>query len=205
MSQNLLQQMAKVHWTPEGWRCEKQKDHLYRAKWMDYSSPSIMLLTLVTSDRLPLLGELHGEQIVLSPLGQRVAEEVERIPSYKGASSIEIYNYVVMPDHVHILLRIHDRLPKHIGQYVRWFKYQCSNLAALPASDGNTLFAPEYHDRLLTRKGQLAHMARYIQENPRRLALKRANKDLFRIRQHIKIGEIFCTVLGNICFNVRAK
>lgn len=198
MSQNLLQQMAKVHWTPEGWRCEKQKDHLYRAKWMDYSSPSIMLLTLVTSDRLPLLGELHGEQIVLSPLGQRVAEEVERIPSYKGASSIEIYNYVVMPDHVHILLRIHDRLPKHIGQYVRWFKYQCSNLAALPASDGNTLFAPEYHDRLLTRKGQLAHMARYIQENPRRLALKRANKDLFRIRQHIKIGEIFCTVLGNI-------
>lgn len=190
--------MAKVHWTPEGWRCKKQKDHLYRARWMDYSSPSIMLLTLVTSDRLPLLGELHGEQIVLSPLGQKVAEEVERIPSYKGASSIEIYKYVVMPDHVHILLRIHDRLPKHIGQYVRWFKYQCSNLAALPASKGHTLFASEYHDRLLTRRGQLAHMARYILDNPRRLALKRANKDLFRIRQHVKIGGIFCTVLGNI-------
>ena len=53
--------MAKVHWTPEGWRCEKQKEHLYRAKWMDYRSPSIQLLTMVTSERMPLLGELRDD------------------------------------------------------------------------------------------------------------------------------------------------
>lgn len=190
--------MAKVHWTPEGWRCEKKGEHLYRAKWMDYQSPAIQMLTMVTLNRQPLLGELCGEQIVLSPLGQKVAEEIERIPTYKGASSIEIYKYVIMPDHIHILLRVHDRLPMHIGQYVRWFKYQCTNLAALPASNTNCLFAPEYHDRQLTRKGQLNHMARYIEENPRRMALKRANRDLFRIRQHVTIGKISCTVLGNI-------
>lgn len=194
--------MAKVHLTPEGWRCEKTGTHLYRAKWMDYRSPSIQLLTMVTSDRLPLLGQLQGEHIALTPLGQRVAEEIERIPSYKGASSIEIYDYVVMPDHVHILLRIHDRLPKHLGQYVRWFKLQCSDacvaLAAVPASRGVCLFAAEYHDSLLKGKNQLFHMKRYIKDNPRRLALKRANRDLFRIRQDMTIGTIACTVLGNI-------
>lgn len=190
--------MAKVHWTPEGWRCEKKGEHLYRAKWMDYQSPAIQMLTMVTLNRQPLLGELCGEQIVLSPLGQKVVEEIERIPTYKGASSIEIYKYVIMPDHIHILLRVHDRLPMHIGQYVRWFKYQCTNLAALPASNTNCLFAPEYHDRQLTRRGQLNHMARYIEDNPRRMALKRANRDLFRIRQHVTIGKISCTVLGNI-------
>ena len=127
--------MAKAHLTPDGWRCEKQKEHLYRAKWMDYRSPSIQLLTMVTSDRLPLLGELQGQHIALTPLGQKVAEEIERIPTYKGASSIEIYNYVIMPDHIHILLRIHDRLPKHLGQYIRWFKLQCSDVyQALAAS-----------------------------------------------------------------------
>ena len=68
--------MAKVHWTPEGWRCEKQKEHLYRAKWMDYRSPSIQLLTMVTSERMPLLGELRDEQIVLTTLGHKVAEEI---------------------------------------------------------------------------------------------------------------------------------
>ena len=250
--------MAKAHLTPDGWRCEKQKEHLYRAKWMDYRSPSIQLLTMVTSDRLPLLGELQGQHIALTPLGQKVAEEIERIPTYKGASSIEIYNYVIMPDHIHILLRIHDRLPKHLGQYIRWFKLQCSDayqalaashpalaathtsarptlaavhssarpalaavhssahpalaaghssarpaLAAIPASHtpaSNTpcLFAKEYHDRILTGKNQLTHMVRYIQDNPRRLALKRANRDLFRIRQNVTIGNIPCTTLGNM-------
>ena len=244
--------MAKAHLTPDGWRCEKQKEHLYRAKWMDYRSPSIQLLTMVTSDRLPLLGELQGQHIALTPLGQKVAEEIERIPTYKGASSIEIYNYVIMPDHIHILLRIHDRLPKHLGQYIRWFKLQCSDayqalaashpalaathtsarsalaathtsacsalaathtsacsaLAAVPASipsashtpASNTpcLFAKEYHDRILTGKNQLTHMVRYIQDNPRRLALKRANRDLFRIQQNVTIGNIPCTTLGNM-------
>lgn len=233
--------MAKAHLTPDGWRCEKQKEHLYRAKWMDYRSPSIQLLTMVTTNRLPLLGELQGQHIALTPLGQKVAEEIERIPTYKGASSIEIYNYAIMPDHIHILLRIHDRLPKHLGQYIRWFKLQCSDayqalaashpalaathtsarpaltaipasarpaLAAIPASipsashtpTSNTpcLFAKEYHDRILTGKNQLTHMVRYIQDNPRRLALKRANPDLFRIRQNAIIGNIPCSTLGNM-------
>lgn len=256
--------MAKAHLTPEGWRCEKLREHLYRARWMDYQSPSIQMLTLVTVDRKPLLAELRGETTHLTPLGTAVAREIERIPTYIGAASIEILDYVIMPDHVHILLRIHDRLPKHLGQYIRWFKVQCSdaftamvetarevmargvmargdtregNNANTTASNATTatcttasatasgwvsreeasrvlagvsasmvspksknllLFAHEYHDSLLYGRGQLARMKNYIKENPRRLALKRANRELFRIRQDYTIGRFSCTVLGNI-------
>ena len=263
--------MAKAHLTPEGWRCEKLREHLYRARWMDYQSPSIQMLTLVTVDRKPLLAELRGETTHLTPLGTAVAREIERIPTYLGAASIEILDYVIMPDHVHILLRIHDRLPKHLGQYIRWFKVQCSdaftamvetargvitrgdtregNNANTTASASNAcntasnttnasantttnasatasdwvsreeagrvlagvsasmvssksknllLFAHEYHDSLLYGRGQLARMKNYIKENPRRLALKRANRELFRIRQDYTIGRFSCTVLGNI-------
>ena len=119
--------MAKAHLTPEGWRCEKLREHLYRARWMDYQSPSIQMLTLITVDRKPLLTELRGETTSLTPLGAAVTREIECIPTYLGAASIEILDYVVMPDHVHILLRIHDRLPRHLGQYIRWFKVQCSD------------------------------------------------------------------------------
>lgn len=288
--------MAKVHWTPEGWRCEKLREHLYRARWMDYQSPSIQMLTLVTVDRKPILGDLRGEHIALTPLGEKVAAEIERIPTYLGAQSIEIYDYVVMPDHVHILLRIHDRLPRHLGQYIRWFKVQCSDAftamveaareeltrgssreystanngkreeptrgssrayntnanngepsaaaqkastnnreastAAQPPSTTNNreaakkarrvlagvsasmvspksknlqLFAHEYHDSLLYGKGQLAHMRQYIKDNPRRLALKRAHRELFRIRQDYTIGGFSCTVLGNIFLAVHPQ
>lgn len=179
-----------------------KQNRIHRAKWMDYRSPSIMMVTIVTTKRLPLLGKLQGENIILTELGQKVAEEIKRIPTYNGAESIEIYSYVIMPDHVHILLHIHEHLPRHVGYYIRWFKKQCTNiglaLAVPSARNHSPLFAPDYHDRLLKGKNQLSHMVRYIQDNPRRLALKRANKDLFRIRQNQQIGTIQCTVLGNI-------
>lgn len=238
--------MAKAKLTLEGWRCEKKSDHLLRAKWMDYRDPAVHLLTMVTTDRQPILGtlEVKGKaieqaHIERTPLGEKIAAEIERIPTYKDASSIELYRYVVMPDHVHIMLQVHDRLPKHLGQYVRWFKRQCSvilaeetklagiaarvepnnvsvgyllgvtppsfssvpagpDLGATPPSNIRPLFAPEYHDRVLTNKGQLQHMKRYILDNPRRLALKRANPELFRIRQNIRLGRTLCVAMGNI-------
>ena len=227
--------MGKAKLTPEGWRCDKEGEHLYRPKWVDFQDPAIHLLTLVTSNRQPLFGALEGEQISLTPLGQFVADEIMRIPSYKGAKDIEIYRYVVMPDHIHILLRIHVRLPKHLGQYIRWFKRQCDGylfgglapkneqqeetptancqllaatpaslptncqlLGAIPPSNHTTLFAPEYHTRTLSGRNQLTHMARYIDDNPRRLALKRANPDLFRIHQQTDVCGVICTTLGNI-------
>lgn len=217
--------MAERYKTEEGWRCEKKTSNHRRAHWLDYQNPATLLLTLVTTDRLPLFGHLQGEEIVRTALGQRIAKEIEHIPTYKNASAIEIYSYVVMPDHVHILLHIHERLPKHIGQYIGWFKRQCTLiyqqlttasvlganspspmpssptgpvLGANSPSDKFFPFAPEYHDRILTRKGQLANMKRYIQDNPRRLALKRANKELFKIHQNISLNHLPCTTLGNM-------
>jgi REP element-mobilizing transposase RayT len=55
-----------------------------------------------------------------------------------------------------------------------------------------------YHERLLRGRGQLDAMIRYVKDNPRRLALKRANPDLFRIHQQTILGGVSCTSLGNI-------
>lgn len=231
--------MSKAIMTPDGWRREKQGNHIYRPKWVDFQGRAIHQLTLVTTGRKPSLGSLvipnndpEKAYIKRTPIGQMVAEEIERIPTYKDASNIEIYRYVIMPDHIHILLHVHERLPKHLGQYVRWFKHQCTTgsqlfaaipannpasdcsllgaippsnhptdrcslLAATPASSC-TLFAPEYHTRTLSGRNQLSHMAHYIDDNPKRLAIKRLNPDLFRIKQNYHFGNIPCVVLGNI-------
>lgn len=196
--------------------------HTYRATWKDYSEPTIYLLTMNTEDREPLLGELVEERIVLSAYGKVVSEEIKRIPTYKDASAIQIYRYVVMPNHIHVLLRVHKKLPHPLGYYISWFKLQCmercSAIDGIPLEDGgntrlnrtqggNTrlnrtqkrpIFGKEYHDRILMHQGQLAHMARYIQDNPRRLAMKRARPDLFRIRQNIRFGHMSCVAMGNI-------
>lgn len=200
--------MSKAIMTPEGWRREKQGNHVYRPKWVDFQGRAIHLLTLVTADRKPLLGSLvipdNGPEkayISRTPIGQMVAEEIERIPTYKDASNIEIYRYVIMPDHIHVLLRVHERLPKHLGQYVRWFKRQCAIncqlLAATPANT-NIIFAAEYHTRTLSGRNQLWHMAHYIDDNPKRHATKRFYPDLFRIKQNYRLGRTPCVALGNV-------
>ena len=196
--------MSKIegHMTPEGWRREKKQNHIYRPSWVDFRGPAIHLITINTTNREHLLGDLVGEQIELSPIGQKVAEEITKIPTYIGASSIEIYKYVIMPNHVHILLRVHERLPKHLGQYIRWFKIQCTDscqlLSAVSLSDKKWPFGPEYHTRTLSGKEQLSHMAHYIDDNPRRLAIKRANPELFKIKQQTKIGNGMYTTMGNM-------
>lgn len=215
--------MSKAQLTPDGWRREKQGNHIYRPQWVDFQGRAIHQLTLVTTNRQPLLGSLvipdndpEKAYIDKTPIGQMVAEEIERIPTYKDASNIEIYRYVIMPNHIHVLLRVHERLPKHLGQYVRWFKRQCTTrrqlfaatpanaptsdcslLAAIPASK-NTLFSSEYHTRTLSGRNQLSHMAHYIDDNPKRLAIKRLNPDLFRIKQNYRLSNTPCVVLGNI-------
>ena len=111
--------------------------HTYRATWKDYSEPTIYLLTMNTEDRQPLLGELVGEKIVLSAYGKVVSEEIKRIPTYKDASAIQIYRYVVMPNHIHVLLRVHKKLPHPLGYYISWFKLQCmERTAGIPAGTG---------------------------------------------------------------------
>lgn len=280
--------MAELQHTDKGWRYEQQKVHLLRAKWHDYKAPSIYMLTMTTLDRKPMLGRLCGigeeAYIELTALGKAVAEQIEMMPKYKGFESSEIYSFVVMPDHIHVLLQVHEKLRHPLGYYVSWFKKQCSDKAqelleaqeptiaqgttmaqeptiaqglnpasttatkasttvteATPettteaateaATSGTTegyalaaksassvpaspvpasthlegkpkpttplVFETEYHDRILTHTGQLTNLKQYIAENPRRLALRRANPDLFRIRQNIQIGSFSCTTLGN--------
>lgn len=224
--------MAERYKTPDGWRYQQERWHQQRARWWDYCNPCIYMLTIVTIDRKPLLGRLVGEHIERTAIGDIVAAEIERMPTYKDFACAEVYSYVIMPDHVHILLQVHERLSMALGQYVSWFKRQC-NIAAQeaagttppgrttgwnaissttidrrvekgvdngPALAGSTasIFAPEYHDRILTHKGQLGNMKRYILDNPRRLALKRANPDLFKIRQQMNICGVACTAMGNM-------
>ena len=55
-----------------------------------------------------------------------------------------------------------------------------------------------YHERIIHGYSQIDSLIRYIKANPRRLALKRAKPELFRIRQEQRFGTITCTALGNM-------
>ena len=54
-----------------------------------------------------------------------------------------------------------------------------------------------YHERILHEREQLRAMIDYVHDNPRRLAMKRANPELFRIQEDIESGEVKMRAMGN--------
>ncbi|MBT7702515.1 MAG: hypothetical protein HN700_19675, partial [Verrucomicrobia bacterium] len=67
------------------------------------------------------------------------------------------------------------------------------------AAPAPTLWETGYQDTILLRRGQLKKMANYIADNPRRLALKRANPDLFTVARDLTVApNRTCPALGNL-------
>ena len=75
-----------------------------------------------------------------------------------------------------------------------------SSSASVPAGSSagkKSLFEPGYNDKILLRKGQLDNWKRYLDDNPRRLAIKRLHPDLFIvIHQAVVVGRT-CQMVGN--------
>lgn len=73
----------------------------------DYSAPGAYFVTLVTQDRACLFGDIAGDRMELFGQG-RIAEACWcAIPEH--FPNVELGAYVVMPNHVHGILILHDR------------------------------------------------------------------------------------------------
>ena len=78
----------------------------------DYSSPNAYFITACTKDRKKLFWSnadaeiMHSADVPLSPLGMVVKKAIEDIPEHYPAGSIDAF--VVMPNHIHLLLQIHS-------------------------------------------------------------------------------------------------
>lgn len=103
-----------------------------RCNLNDYLDRGIYMITMTIQDRHPLLGKLEGEDqasahVVLSAFGERVKQCWESIPLYH--KEIEVMKLCVMPDHIHGILFVHERMNKHLGQVINGFKIGCRKAA----------------------------------------------------------------------------
>ena len=93
-----------------------------------------------------------------------------------------------------------------------FFNYLCTSLPSVTLSTQHTgprrdrrgedrthgmLFARGYNDRLLLRSGQLKTWLRYLDDNPRRLLMKREHPDLFRVQRNVEAAGITFSAIGN--------
>ena len=206
---------------------EKKPSMLRRCVGHDYTARQIYMITMVTEGRRPLFGQVvgrsdapadseHAPHIQLSALGQRVADEWWATTEHHP--EVEVIALQMMPDHLHGILFVKEKMEKPLGMALRGFKQSCNRhyrelvlgitATAEPPQDAQRdrhgedrthglLFARGYNDKLLLRSGQLERWLHYLEDNPRRLLMKREHPDLFRVQRDVMAANISFSAIGN--------
>ena len=184
-------------------------NHMLKRKldW-DYRQRCIYMTTVTVEKRRPLLGQLTGglgnPTVELSDVGIMVAQCWQEIPSrFPGISLLE---WQVMPDHFHGIIFVQVPQEKPLGAIVGAFKAHSTSLYRAGARQEARLWSPGYQDTILLHRGQLANMRAYIKDNPRRLAVKRAHPELFRIIRNISAcGHTFAAIGNHFLLDAPVK
>lgn len=131
---------------------------------------------------------------------------------------IELLGCQLMPDHFHGIIFIQQPMDIPLGQVVWGFMAGTTKAyhamiesaitptvrqhletdirsAYLPTS--HPLWEKGYHDRPLTRKGQLQTMIAYLHDNPRRLFVRRHSARVFELRRGVQVGAQVFDAMGN--------
>ena len=179
----------------------------YRLKDWNYKGRGIYMITLNIEGRVPLLGSLQGgienARVEYSPFGKIVSDQIEQ--AFEAYTQIQICAKQLMPEHLHFVVWVKSAIPVNLGEIIRKFKIGCthayrdytSGRINTTCTNATPLFEAGYHDRVLLHAGQLRNLINYVHDNPRRAAIKRANPDLFKLRQAINVAGFECTTLGN--------
>lgn len=169
----------------------------------DYSKSGWYMVTLVAEGRRSLFGVLqhHPEPHVdFSPLGNEIISGVQyQIPQHVHEASVR--KICVMPDHIHIIIQFVHDLPTgwNLGRIMKGFKVGVLRAyRELVGAYKGGLFEDNYNDRILHNgERQFAAWCRYLDDNPRRLSIKRLHPDYFTVLHHIRIAGQECEIVGN--------
>lgn len=177
-----------------------------RSPWHDYSRWGYYMLTLEVNGRVPLLGRLMCEgqtpYVECSALGQAILEEEQQKIS-RYYPMVEVVKLCIMPDHLHMIVRIREDMPegRHLGHLIAGFKSGCNHaywrLCHIESQPKPGLFAAGYNDRILLDDGQMERWKTYLDDNPRRLWVKRQNPQFFSVMSEMEIAGQRCQCVGN--------
>lgn len=176
----------------------------------NYNRVGTYMLTLVVEGRRPLLGVLkppttltHNQPYVEpSVLGTAILnDEIAKIRRYYPM--LRVWKVCLMPDHIHMIVRIVSDMPtgKHLGYAIAGFKTGCNRaywqICHMTTPPLSPLFEKGYNDKILMNEGQLDKWKAYLDDNPRRLFLKRQNPHLFTVLHDMDVAGCKCQIVGN--------
>ena len=141
-----------------------------RLKNYDYSQPNAYFITICTKNKETLFWEHVGasiarpEKVCLSPYGRIVEEAISNIQTVYPAISVD--NYVIMPNHIHLLLQIRTdengraMLAPTISIVIQQMKGYVTKRI------GSSIWQKLFHDHVIRDEAGYLKIWNYIEGNP---------------------------------------
>ena len=161
---------------------DKPKRKTIRLKEYDYSQNGYYFITLCTYERKRILSDISRRGgVLLRPCGRIAEEEIIALTERYG---IEIDQYVIMPDHIHLILRIKNPeiraeqspAPTVLKQDKPSVKDMMCAFKSLTTKrvnkhdncQGRKLWQRSYFEHIIRNEDDYLETKNYIIENPRR-------------------------------------
>jgi putative transposase len=146
----------------------------------DYTNPGAYFLTFCTYQRSEIFGSISEQAVQLSPAGIIAQWELKRLP--KRFSHIQLGEFVIMPNHVHVLIHLIQAgtgllekygqpVPGSIPTIVRSYKSTVSRrINQLASWKGQPVWQRNYYEHIVRDEHALNRISAYIRSNPSRWA-----------------------------------
>ncbi len=141
-----------------------------RLKEFDYSSPGHYFITICTKDKQRILSTIEDTDAFshaksyLSPQGEVVNREIKALELRYNC--IKIDKYVIMPNHIHILLLIEPNDSCMEQKRISVSDIVCTlKSKSVIASQGTLSFQRSYHDHIIRGEADYRKIWEYIDTN----------------------------------------
>ena len=174
-----------------------------RANFHDYKAHFSYLITVSKSTEAPSFSSIIGglldpadpPRCKLTTAGSIIQCQIEALPV--DFPLLCIPAYVIMLDHIHLLVQVRSRLDRDLGYYIGLFKTRCTKNYHEAKIGSGALFMPKFNDRIAFSRPHFQRFVDYVADNPRRRLMAMSHPELFESQRGVMIGDREFSFYGN--------
>ena len=134
-----------------------------RLKYYDYSLEGYYFITICTKNRECILSTIKlnnnkNYNMALTPIGEKVDQYLNKVRNIY--LNISIDEYIVMPNHIHIILIIHKKEKNSISKIIQQFK------GMVTKDLGYSIWQKLFHEHIIRNEKEYLKIKQYIINNP---------------------------------------
>lgn len=128
-----------------------------RLKDYDYKSIGYYFITICTNGKKHYFGEIKEEKMQLSDKGKLAYKNIEKLKEIYN--NIKIDKYVIMPNHIHLILIIDKETNLSISVIIKKYKEWITR------EIGESIWQKSYYDHIIRNEKDYLRIWKYIDEN----------------------------------------